>query len=176
MKQSAEQKRWSLILADPQSPLELRAQAQKHLKIETPRIKNPSSTHYTARLDEIVQSYWGTRQGELEQRDFDAERVYQSLVTLLILGGNPNTVTTDTEVVLAAFAVCRSSWMRRKAGRALLTALVLYGDSIPTELRNRVETAIDSIGDFDLTCPDERDWLSLTRTASNHETAHTQNT
>jgi len=160
------------VLADPQSPPELRAEAQKHLGLAADS-RLPGT--YRASLDAVVESYWHRRKNELEQRDPVAERVYHSLVCLLLLGGNPTTVASDTQIVLAAFAVCRTSWMRRKTGRALLSALILHRDSISIDLRERVEGALDSITDFDVQRPEERDWLQLTRTANDHETAHTQN-
>jgi len=165
VRQTAEHKRWSLVLTDPQSPPELRAEAQKHLGLSA---DSSLPGTYRASLDAVVQGFWHRRKNELEQRDPIAERVYHSLVSLLVLGGNPATVVSDTETVLAAFAVCRTSWMRRKTARALLSAVILHRDSIPTDLRERVEAALDSITDVDVQRPEERDWLQLTRKTSNH--------
>lgn len=174
MRQTAEQKRWALVLADPQSPPELRAEARSHLGITA----DPSPQHqYTAALDSVVESYWHKRREELEQRDPIAERTYLALASLIFLGGSPATVNADAEIIVAAFSACRSTWMRRKAGRALLAILVLNGDSISINLRNRLEAALGSITDFDVHRPEERDLLEVLCIAKEHETetANTQN-
>jgi hypothetical protein len=168
----AQTRHWEMVLSDPQSPAELRAKAAKHLAIQI-----PVTGTYASELDTLVESYMGVRKDRDEQRHPIAERVYHAITTSTLLGGNPNTVVADTETVLDAFAVCKTEWMRRKTARALVSALFFHRDTLPAEIKSRIESALDSVTDFDVfqQQPEERDFLGLIQdTAIEHETA-TQN-
>ncbi len=154
MKPTVEQRHWRAVLDDPQTPRELRVEAARHLSI-----KIPVDDSYTAELDELVQSYWGTRPSddpEADPRNAVAEKVCHAVAGLTLLGGVPNTVVADTETVLDAFAACQSSWMRDTCLQALSSAC-FYRNSLPEEIFIRIKAALDSVTDFDvLQEPEER--------------------
>ena len=151
MKPTDEQRRWQLVLDDPQSPPELRAKAAKHLAIQI-----PVSGNYAPELDHFVESYWGAKKDEEEQWHPVAEKVYHAVTGLTLLGGISNTVVADVETVLDAFAVCQSEWIRRRCHPALDSALYFHVD-LPAEIKGRIKSALDSVTDFDvLQEPEER--------------------
>ncbi len=149
MKPTDEQRRWQLVLDDPQSPPELRAKAAKHLAIQI-----PVSGNYAPELDHFVESYWGAKKDEEEQWHPVAEKVYHAVTGLTLLGGVPNTVVADIETVLDAFAACKSD--AGDVPSALNSALLLPIDC-PKRFKGRIKAALDSVTDFDvLQEPEER--------------------
>ena len=132
--------KWELLLNDPKTPPELKAEAAKHLKI-----KDPANGSYTSELDDVIASYWGTRPSDDPEdppRNAVAEKVRHAIVGLTLLGGYPDTVVEDTETVLDAIAACESAWMRRKCACALQAALFFHEEPL-AEIKGRIESAIE---------------------------------
>ncbi len=174
MNQSTEQKRWSLILADPQSPAELQADARARLGIKA----DPSPQllrAYRASLDSFVESFWGVRCEDWERRDAVAEAVYSILVRWLLLGGIPELADSDAANLLEILGICRSHWMRYRVARSLLTIRLRHKESITSETCHAIESALNAL-DFDYTKAEQWDWLELLRVAKHETTTETANT
>lgn len=140
MKSTADQQLWTAIFRDPKTPPELKAEAARHLKI-----KDPANGSYTSELDDVIASYWGTRPSDDPEdppRNAVAEKVRHAIVGLTLLGGYPDTVASDVEIVLDVFAVCKTEWMKDQCLRALSAAVHFHGDRLPAEIKSRIESVL----------------------------------
>ena len=135
--------KWELLLNDPLAPKELQSEARAKLGLQA---EPAAGFEYDARLDSVVEGYWGTRPAldpEAAPRDPAAERVQHAIAAMLVLGGCPDSLEDDSRILLNAYLECESQWMRTHAGRALESALFFNAEALPVELRDRIEAVLD---------------------------------
>lgn len=141
--QTPDANKWQAVLNDPSTPEELKSSCRAKLGLQA---EPAAGFEYDARLDSVIQSYWGTRPAldpEAAPRDPAAERVQHAIAAMLVLGGCPDSLEDDSRILLNAYLECKSPWMRTHAGRALESALFFNAKALPLELRDRIEAALD---------------------------------
>jgi hypothetical protein len=136
-----ETQKWAKILNHPRSTAEQKTEARRRLGVPEEPEQRTLTTPYIADLDPAVESYWGVRKMEYEERDPLAEQIYSDLVRILVLGDCPLECVRRLVHVIAA---CRSEWMRDHVGTALRSSYKYHCDELGPKLATEVREALEA--------------------------------